>query len=80
MSSDRIGLDQLLVPREVDGAELGAVAFLAPYSGRTLEAYRQDFRSFFAWAASLGLEVLDRPRENFDRHAADVVVAFVAGA
>ena len=34
MSSDRVGLDQVLVAREVDEAELAAVAFLARYSGR----------------------------------------------
>jgi hypothetical protein len=32
MSSDRIGLDQVLVQQEVDEAELAAVAFLARYS------------------------------------------------
>ena len=51
MSSDRIGLDQVPVQREVDEAELAAVAFLARYSGRTLEAYRQDLHFFFAWTA-----------------------------
>ena len=66
MSSDRIGLDQVLVQREVDEAELAAVAFLARYSGRTLEVYRQDLRFFFAWTASVGLEVLAaiRPHET----------------
>ena len=48
MSSDRIGLDQALVARKVNEAELAAVAFLDRYSGRTLEAYRQDLRFFFA--------------------------------
>jgi hypothetical protein len=33
-----------------DGAQLAAVSFLARYSGRTLEAYRQDLRDFFQWA------------------------------
>ena len=134
MSSDWIGLDQVLVAREVDDAELAAVAFLARYNGRTLEAYRQDLRYFFGWTNSVGLVVLaatrphielfrhhmeqrglaastidrrlaldagvplrdvqlaarhadprtttiyDRRREKFDRHAAYVVVAFVAGA
>jgi hypothetical protein len=32
-----------------DGAQLAAVSFLARYSGRTLEAYRQDLRDFFQW-------------------------------
>ncbi|MTA15327.1 MAG: hypothetical protein F2534_22275, partial [Actinobacteria bacterium] len=70
MSSDQIDLDQVLVRREVDEAELAAVAFLARYSGRTLEAYRQDLRFFFAWTASVGLEVLGatRPHIELFRH------------
>jgi hypothetical protein len=35
----------------VDDAQLAATAFLARYSGRTLEAYRRDLRGFFQWAA-----------------------------
>ena len=70
MYSDRIGLDAVLVTREVDEAELAAVAFLARYNGRTLDAYRQDLRSFFAWTASVGLEVLaaTRPHIELFRH------------
>jgi integrase/recombinase XerD len=70
MSSDRIGLDHVLVQREADEAELAAVAFLARYSGRTLEAYRQDLRFFFSWTASVGLEVLaaTRPHNELFRH------------
>ncbi|MFM7534558.1 MAG: tyrosine-type recombinase/integrase [Acidimicrobiales bacterium] len=70
MSSDRIGLDQALVQQEVDEAELAAVAFLARYSGRTLEAYRQDLRFFFSWTVSVGLEVLaaTRPHIELFRH------------
>ena len=70
MSRDRIGLDQVLVQREVDEAELAAVAFLARYSGRTLEANRQDLRFFFTWTASVGLEVLAaaRPHIELFRH------------
>ena len=70
MSSDQIDLDQVLVRREVNEAELAAVAFLARYSGRTLEAYRQDLRFFFAWTASVGLEVLaaTRPHVELFRH------------
>jgi len=34
----------------VDDAQLAAVAFLARYSGRTLDAYRHDLRGFFQWA------------------------------
>ena len=70
MSSDQIDLDQELVQREVNEAELAAVAFLARYSDRTLEAYRQDLRFFFAWTASVGLEVLaaTRPHIELFRH------------
>ena len=70
MSSDWFGLDQVLVTREVDEAELAAVAFLARYSGRTLEAYRQDLRYFFAWTNSVGLAVLaaTRPHIELFRH------------
>lgn len=33
----------------IDDAQLAAVAFLARYSGRTLDAYRHDLRGFFQW-------------------------------
>jgi hypothetical protein len=35
----------------VDPAELAPIAFLARYSGRTLDAYRHDLRNLFQWAA-----------------------------
>lgn len=31
----------------VDDAQLAAAAFLARYSGRTLDAYRHDLRGYF---------------------------------
>ena len=34
----------------LDEAQLAAAAFLARYSGRTLESYRTDLRQFFQWA------------------------------
>ena len=37
--------------RSPDEAQLAAAAFLARYSGRTLEAYRHDLRYYFQWAA-----------------------------
>jgi len=51
-------------------AELAAVAFLARYSGRTLDAYRHDLRSYFTWAATSALEVLaaTRPHVELYRH------------
>lgn len=45
------------MPRDdfvIDDAQLAAVAFLARYSGRTLDAYRHDLRGFFQWAADVG--------------------------
>lgn len=44
-------LDGPIEPFAPDEAELPAVAFLAPYSGRTLDAYRHDLRNLFLWAA-----------------------------
>jgi len=49
-----------------DEAELAAAAFLARYRGRTLDAYRHDLRTFFQWAADLGLGVLDATRPYID--------------
>ena len=43
---------------EFDEAQLAAVSFLARYNGRTLEAYRQDLRGFFQWAADHEVPVL----------------------
>ncbi len=70
MSSNQVGFDQVLVARDVDEAELAAVAFLARYSGRTLDAYRQDLRCFFAWTQTVGLDVLaaTRPHIELFRH------------
>ena len=53
-----------------DEAELAAVAFLARYSGRTLDAYRHDLRSYFSWAETSGLDVLaaTRPHVELYRH------------
>ncbi len=48
----------------VDDAQLAAVAFLARYSGRTLEAYRHDLRGFFQWAADHDLPVLAATRAH----------------
>ncbi len=50
----------------VDEAQLAAAAFLARYSGRTLEAYRHDLRTFFQWTADVGLEVLEATRPHIE--------------
>ena len=34
-------------------------AYPARYGGRTLEAYRDDLRTFFQWCADVGLDVLE---------------------
>jgi integrase/recombinase XerD len=50
----------------IDDAQLAAVAFLARYSGRTLDAYRQDLRGFFQWAADNKLPVLAATRPHIE--------------
>lgn len=62
----------------VPPAELAAGAFLARYSGRTLESYRHDLRSFFTWAERVGLEVLSATRpqlELYVRHLEETGLA-----
>ena len=50
----------------IDDAELAAAAFLARYSGRTLEAYRHDLRGFFQWASNNGVVVLEATRPHIE--------------
>lgn len=50
----------------VDEAQLAAVAFLARYTGRTLDAYRDDLRGFFQWAADKNLAVLAATRPHIE--------------
>jgi site-specific recombinase XerD len=50
----------------IDPAHLAAAAFLARYSGRTLDAYRHDLRGFFNWAVSVGLPVLEATRPHIE--------------
>ena len=50
----------------VDPAEVAAIAFLARYSGRTLDAYRHDLRNLFQWAADHDLAVLDATRAHLE--------------
>ena len=51
-------------------AQLAAVAFLARYSGRTLEAYRHDLRAFFQWATDRRLTVLKATRPHIELYRA----------
>ena len=48
--------------------QLAAIAFLARYSGRTLEAYRHDLKYFFQWAADRDLEVLAVTRAHIEMY------------
>ena len=53
-------------PPGFDEAQLAAASFLARYSGRTLEAYRQDLRGFFQWAADHEVPVLAATRPHIE--------------
>jgi hypothetical protein len=48
-----------------DQAEMAAGAYLARYSGRTLETYRYDVRTF-QWCADVGLGVLEVKRAHIE--------------
>jgi integrase/recombinase XerD len=50
----------------IDEAQVAVAAFLARYSGRTLEAYRYDLRNFFQWAADHDLAVLEAIRPHIE--------------
>ncbi len=53
-------------PYPLDEAQLAAVAFLARYSGRTLDAYRHDLRNLFQWAEDHDLAVLEATRTHLE--------------
>jgi len=53
-------------PWSPDEAHVAAAAFLARYSGRTLEAYRHDLRYYFQWAADQHLAVLEASRAHIE--------------
>src|SRR6266550_7971434 len=53
-----------------DEAQLAAAAFLARYSGRTLDAYRHDLRAFFQWASDNQLIVLEATRPHIELYRA----------
>jgi site-specific recombinase XerD len=63
-SAGTIGRMAREVPLEE--AELAAAAFLARYSGRTLDAYRHDLRRYFQWAASRQVVVLGATRAHVE--------------
>ena len=49
-----------------DEAQVAAAAYLARYSGRTLDAYRYDLRCFFQWASDAHLAVLEAKRPHIE--------------
>jgi site-specific recombinase XerD len=49
-----------------DEADLAAAAFLARYSGRTLDAYRHDLRSFFQSTVDRGVAPLAATRAHIE--------------
>jgi site-specific recombinase XerD len=53
-----------------DEAQLAAAAFLARYSGRTLDAYRHDLRAFFQWASDNQLLILNATRPHVELYLA----------
>ena len=54
----------------LDEAQLAAAAFLARYSGPTLESYRTDLRQFFQWADNVGLAPLEATRPHIELYRA----------
>ena len=59
----------LLSARDADPfaqAQMAAAAYLARYSGRTLETYRYDLRAFFQWCTDVGLDVLEAKRAHIE--------------
>ena len=51
---------------ELDEAEQAAAAFLARYSGRTLESYRHDLLTYFRWTTDVGVAVLEATRPHIE--------------
>jgi integrase/recombinase XerD len=71
-----------LLPRDapLDEAHLAAAAFLARYSGRTLDAYRHDLRMFFQWASDNSLEVLKVVRPHIELYRCSMEARGLAGS
>jgi site-specific recombinase XerD len=66
LSSNDSTLTVLTAEPIIDEAHLAAAAFLARYSGRTLDAYRFDLRTFFQWASDVGLAILEATRPHIE--------------
>ena len=57
---------QTLAHERFNESEVAAAAFLARYSGRTLDAYRHDLRTFFGWADEMRLDILAATRPQIE--------------
>ena len=66
LDSDPKSLATIIGDPGFDEAQVAAAAFLARYSGRTLDAYRFDLRTFFQWASDVGLTVLEAKRLHIE--------------
>jgi site-specific recombinase XerD len=66
MNTDHLIVELAGRPHLPGEAELAAVAFLALYNGRTLEAYQHDLRDYIGWAESNGLAVLHATRADIE--------------
>jgi len=66
LDSDSNTLAIIIEDTGFDEAQVAAAAFLARYNGRTLDAYRFDLRTFFQWAADVGLTVLEAKRPHIE--------------
>jgi integrase/recombinase XerD len=53
-------------------AQMAAAAYLARYSGRTLETYRYDLRTFFQWCSAVGLDILEAKRGDIELWRSDM--------
>jgi hypothetical protein len=63
-------IGQAEAPFTLTEDQLAAVAFLARYRGRTLQAYGHDLRALFEWAAEYHLAVLDATRTHLELYRA----------
>lgn len=73
MTTIKASTTAIETPRDdfvIDDAQLAAVAFLGRYSGRTLDAYRDDLRGFFQWASDNNLAVLAATRPHIELYEA----------
>ena len=62
-------------PDLVDEVHVAAAAYLARYTGRTLDAYRHDSRYHFQWADDVDLDILSAIRPPVETSTPNVATA-----